>query len=210
ATQIRFDVMVLADSLRSGCGLSCASWPASVRVRVKNTDLTESEVWYVYGDKGGQGRALGNIVIVARGDAPAGTWLRGEHFRIREALPRADTILQVAIGAVGGDIGARFDNIVVPVPVPATIVLTPDNAQVAAPAGQAQLRAAVFDSAGTATPWIRVTWSSSDTLIARVDSTGLVTGLAGGHVVIRAAAGTIRDSASVTVSAPVRRRGRRP
>ncbi|MFI5213355.1 MAG: RCC1 domain-containing protein, partial [Gemmatimonadales bacterium] len=47
ATQIRFDVMVLADSLRSGCGLSCASWPASVRVRVKNTDLTESEVWYV-------------------------------------------------------------------------------------------------------------------------------------------------------------------
>ncbi len=209
-TRIQFDVMVLADSLRTGCGLNCASWPASVRVRVKNTDLTESEVWYVYGDKGGQGRALGNVVIVARGDAPAGRWLRGERFAIREALPRADTILQVAIGGVGGDIGARFDNIIVPVPVPATIVLTPDNAQIAGPAGHAQLRAAVFDSAGTATPWIRVTWSSSDTLIARVDSTGQVTGMAGGHAVIRAAAGAIRDSASVTVSAPVRRRGRRP
>jgi len=51
ATTIQFDVMVLADSLRTGCGLNCASWPRSVRVRVKNTDLTESEAWYVYGDK---------------------------------------------------------------------------------------------------------------------------------------------------------------
>ena len=201
-TEIQFDVMVLADSLRPGCGLNCASWPASVRVRVKNTDLTESEVWYVYGDRGGQGRGLGNVVIVARGDAAAGTWLRGEHFRIREALPRADTVLQIAIGAVGSDIGARFDNIAIPVPVPATIVLTPDNAQLVAPSGHAQLRAAVFDSAGTATTWVKVVWSSSDTLIARVDSTGLVTGLGGGHVVIRAAVGTIRDSASVTVTAP--------
>jgi len=78
ATTIQFDVMVLADSLRTGCGLNCASWPASVRVRVKNTDLTESEAWYVYGDKGGAGRALGNVVIVARGDARAGTWLKSE------------------------------------------------------------------------------------------------------------------------------------
>lgn len=112
-TQIQFDVMVLADPLRTDCGLNCASWPASVRVRVRNNDLTESEVWYVYGSKGGGGRALGNVVVVARGNAPIGRWLRGQRFTIRATLPRADTILQVAIGGVGGDIGARFDNIIV-------------------------------------------------------------------------------------------------
>src|SRR5262249_29209848 len=97
ATQIQFDVMVLPDWLRLGCGLNCASWPAAVRLRVKNTDLTESEVWYVYGDKGGQSRTFRSAVIVARGDAEPGHWMREERFTVRSALPRADTILEVAI-----------------------------------------------------------------------------------------------------------------
>jgi uncharacterized protein YjdB len=57
---------------------------------------------------------------------------------------------------------------------------------------------------------VGVTWSSSDTLVARVDSTGLVTAVAGGRAIIRAAAGPITDSATVTVASAQRRPGRRP
>ncbi len=113
-----------------------------------------------------------------------------------------------ALGDLNGFFGLMFDNIFVPVPIPRTIVLTPDNVQLPGAGAHAQIRAAVFDSSGTATPWIGVAWSSSDTLVARVDSSGLVTAAAGGRAIIRAVAGVITDSASVTVTAPRRRRGR--
>jgi hypothetical protein len=65
-----------------------------------------------------------------------------------------------------------------------------------------QLTATVRDLHGNALG-VSVRWSSSDTLVATVSATGLVTGVAAGTAVITATAGRESDSATVTVLAPV-------
>jgi alpha-tubulin suppressor-like RCC1 family protein len=209
-TQIQFDVEVVADSLRSGCGVNCGAWPAMVRVRVRNSDLSESEVWYAFSDKGGQGRTLGNVVIVGKNDAPAGTWLREQKFTIRDALPRADTILQVSLGGIGGDFEAHYDNIYLPVPVLTSVDIKPDSLVLTHAAPTSRLRGSAKDAAGADLPFIPLTWTSTDTAVARVDSLGTVTGVKTGHAMIRATTGTFSDSAKVTVQmAPTRGPARR-
>ena len=202
ATELQFDVMVRASS--AGCGLNCASYPAVVRLRVKNSDLTESEVWYAYGDKGGRSRSLGHVVIVARGDLRPGVW-QTERVTIRDALPRADTILQVSLGGVAGDFAARFDNILLPVPVAATLTIAPDSLRPMNARARATLRAAVRDASGALLPSVPVRWTSGDTAVARVDSVGVVTAVGAGRTFIKAVSATAVDSAAVTVRAPSRR-----
>jgi hypothetical protein len=202
ATQVQFDVMVKTGL--AGCGLNCASFPAVVRLRVRNSDLTESEVWYAYGDHGGKSRSLGNVVIVAKGDAVAGTWLREQRFTVRDALPRADTILQVSLGGVGADFAARFDNLLIPVPVVASLAVNPDSARLTV-GERVPLRAAVKDAAGADMPGVSVTWTSSNAAVAQVDSTGLVRAMAAGSAIIRARAAALGDSVKITVAAPGRR-----
>ncbi len=209
-TQIQFDVMVDADSGRAGCGLNCTSWPAMVRVRVRNSDLTESEAWYAFSDRGGQGRTLGNVVIVGKPDAPAGTWLREQRFTIRDALPRADTILQISLGGIGPDFAARYDNILLPVPVLTRLELRPDSVSLTTAAPTAHLHVTPKDAGGNEMTPVPLTWSTSDTTIASVDSTGLVRGLKTGRAIVRVSAGTTSDSAVVRVQmAPVRAPARR-
>jgi uncharacterized protein YjdB/alpha-tubulin suppressor-like RCC1 family protein len=75
-----------------------------------------------------------------------------------------------------------------------------------------QLSATVTDSIGSPLSGRAVTWESADTLIARVNATGLVTGVGAGSVVIRARSegkvaavtltGRLRRVASITVAAP--------
>jgi alpha-tubulin suppressor-like RCC1 family protein len=212
ATQIQFDVMVRQGGML--CGLNCANYPAVVRLRVRNSDLTESEVWYAYGDRGGQNHSFGGVVIVARGDLTAGTWLREQRFTVRDALPRADTIVQVSLGGIGAEFGARFDNILLPVPVATTLDVTPDSVRITSAAPPTRLRATVREASGAEMPGTRITWLSSDTLIARVDSSGGLTLFGNGRAVIRARAGALADSTVVVVRlAParqVRRAGGRP
>jgi len=208
-TQVQFDVMVRQGG--APCGLNCANYPAVVRLRVKNSDLTESEVWYAFGDRGGQSHSFGGVVIVVRGDVTAGSWLRAQRFTVRDALPRADTILQVSLGGIGAEFGARFDNLLLPVPVAIALVVTPDSVRLTGRAAPTRLRAVVRDAGGSEIPEARVAWQSSDTTIARVDSTGTVLAVANGRAVIRAQAGALVDSTRVTVRlAPVRRPARRP
>ncbi len=199
STQVQFDVQVLADSARAGCGLNCASWPAIVRLRVKNSDLTESEIWYAFSDQGGASRTLGSVIIVARGDVPTGQWLREQRFTIRDAAPRADTILQVSVGGIGGDFAARFDNFYLPVPQLAKLDVKPDSVVLTAAAPTVRLRATAKDGSGVELPWTRVAWSSSEPEVARVDSLGNVTAARTGRTIIHANAGGISDSAQVHV-----------
>jgi alpha-tubulin suppressor-like RCC1 family protein len=209
ATQIQFDVMVRQGGML--CGLNCANYPAVVRLRVKNSDLTESEVWYAYGDRGGQHHSFGGVVIVARGDLTAGTWLREQRFTVRDALPRADTIVQVSLGGIGAEFGARFDNILLPVPVATALDVTPDSARITAATPRTRLRATVRDASGAEIPHVKVTWLSSDTLVVRVDSMGTLAPAANGRALIRARAGTLGDSVLVSVRrGSGRRRGRGP
>ena len=57
-----------------------------------------------------------------------------------------------------------------------------------------------FDAHGVVVPNVAFTWSSSDSLLASVGATGLVTALDEGTVVIAAAADSVKGVASVRVT----------
>ncbi len=212
-TAIQFDVLVQAGFM--GCGLNCAEWPAAVRVRTRNSDLSETEIWFAYGTGGGAGTTLGGVTIAARGDLAAGEWLRGQRFVVRDHLPRADTIIQISLGGLGADFSARFDNIVLPVPEPRAMAIQPASPPPMRPGAAVQLTAAARDASDEPMPWVAVAWSSGDTLVARVDAAGLLTAVRAGRTWIRAAAGPLADSVQITVTppprpGPTRRPGRPP
>src|SRR2546429_574472 len=63
-----------------------------------------------------------------------------------------------------------------------------------------RLKATAFDAHGVVVPNVAFTWSSSDSLLASVGATGLVTALDEGTVVIAAAADSVKGVASVRVT----------
>src|SRR5437867_2179054 len=87
-----------------------------------------------------------------------------------------------------------------PVPV-GSVVVTPNPATV--PAGlKTPLTATPLDTAGNPLlGWTgTVTWSSGDTAVAKVDGSGLVSGIAPGSVTITATAGTENGTSAGTVT----------
>ena len=99
--------------------------------------------------------------------------------------------------------------VVAAAPVPATVAITPDTVAVAALGDTVRLVAEVRDQLGRVMEREPVAWSSSDTLVATVDSAGLVTAAANGTATItamaRGASGTalvnvMQSAGSVTVS----------
>lgn len=80
----------------------------------------------------------------------------------------------------------------------ASLTISPDSAVVDVGKTR-QLTAIVQDSAGNELTGRLVRWSSSDTALVKVDSTGLVTGIAAGPAVITARSGRAVDSAPVFV-----------
>src|ERR1700694_3276860 len=61
------------------------------------------------------------------------------------------------------------------------------------------LLATAFDRAGNVIPTVRVLWSSNNTLVARVDNNGTVTGIANGVAIIEGRVGARKGSAAVQV-----------
>ena len=84
-------------------------------------------------------------------------------------------------------------------PVPTAIVVTPDTLALTALAQTAELSAAVRDQAGRMMEGVAVSWSSADTMVAAVDTTGLVTAVGGGVTAVFALAGEVSGTAMVTV-----------
>ena len=82
----------------------------------------------------------------------------------------------------------------------AKVDVTPEN-PTAAKGGTTQLAAAATDGNGFSVAQAGFVWTSSDTLVATVDSTGLVSGVEEGSAVITATSGTASDTVTVTVSA---------
>jgi len=62
------------------------------------------------------------------------------------------------------------------------------------------LLATAFDRAGNVIPTARITWSSKNIKIARVDNNGTVIGVAGGETIVEAAAGQRKGSVIVQVT----------
>lgn len=84
-------------------------------------------------------------------------------------------------------------------PRPATVTVTPANAELAALGATAQLTAQVMDQYGQVMASANVTWSSSAALVAAVDGSGLVTAAGNGAATITATAGSASGTAAVTV-----------
>jgi phosphatidylinositol-3-phosphatase len=83
----------------------------------------------------------------------------------------------------------------------ASVTISPPSASVQV--GQTvQLTATAKDSSGAQLADALVTWSSSDTTVARVSGGGLVTGRAAGSATITATSGTKSATAAVAVTAP--------
>ena len=85
-----------------------------------------------------------------------------------------------------------------PVPVATSVTVVPASAILTAPEGTARFTAEVRDQDGRIMAGAVVAWWSSDSLVARVDNTGLVTGMAGGATTITAAVGEASGTAEIT------------
>jgi uncharacterized protein YjdB len=86
-------------------------------------------------------------------------------------------------------------------PTPTNVTVAPTTATVAVGATQA-LAATVQDQNGVVMSGQAVTWSSSNTGVATVNASGVVTGVTAGSATITATASSKTGSASITVSAP--------
>ena len=86
-------------------------------------------------------------------------------------------------------------------PTPTTVTVSPATATVAIGATQT-LAATVKDQNGVVMSGQAVTWSSSNTAVATVNASGVVTGVAAGSATISATSSGKTGSASLTVNAP--------
>ena len=85
-------------------------------------------------------------------------------------------------------------------PMPTAVEVTPDTVVLTALGQAMPLSAAVLDQIGRAMPGVSVSWSSGDTLVATVDTMGLVTAAAEGATAVVAMAGEASGEAVVRVT----------
>jgi hypothetical protein len=114
----------------------------------------------------------------------------------------AITGLQAGVGTVRATAGvvAGDAQVVVRNPSAGSITFSRDTATIAIPGGATQLIATVRDSSGKPLANPSVTWQSSAPLIASVNSTGLVIGVAVGSATITAASDAASATARVSVA----------
>src|SRR5213595_3502732 len=129
------------------------------------------------------------------------TTLGGRHYGHYKASADTGTAKVIARGTEGGIADTAVVR-VAPIPV-TTVTVAPASASVLV--GQLLvLSATTADSAGNVLSGRTVTWASSNSLVATVTSTGLLTGLATGTTTITATSEGARGTAAVAVTvAPV-------
>ena len=103
---------------------------------------------------------------------------------------------KVEITATAGGVVGRAALVVV-APAPAAVAVTPEAVALAVLGDTVRLMAEVRDQAGRPMEGVPVAWTSGDTLVATVDSTGLVTAAGKGTATITATAGSASGTAVV-------------
>ena len=111
-----------------------------------------------------------------------------------ESLAEGEAVVTATASGVGGDVGLTVVS-----PLPTTLALSPDTARLTALDQTVQLAAEVREQSGRVMAEAFVSWSSGDTLVATVDSVGLVTAVGGGTTTVTAAAGDVTDTIVVMV-----------
>ena len=109
------------------------------------------------------------------------------------AVGDGDVSVAAASGEAAGGATVTVDQAV------AEVRVSPDSVTFAAIGDTARLAAMAVDANGHAVADVEVAWSSGDTLVAVVDSAGLVTAVGGGDVSVAAASGEAAGSAAVAV-----------
>ena len=84
-------------------------------------------------------------------------------------------------------------------PRPATVTVAPETVELTVQGGAARLTASVLDQNGHALAGADLVWASSDTLVVRVDDSGILTAVGDGTARVTARAGAATGSAEVTV-----------
>ncbi len=85
-------------------------------------------------------------------------------------------------------------------PTPAQVLVTPPTAQLDVAGASQQFTAQVLDSDGQTITGTAVSWSSTSTTVATVSSGGLATAVSSGTSMIRATAGAVSGTATLTVT----------
>ena len=126
------------------------------------------------------------------------------------ALSGADlSVTGVASGAAavtvtasdpGGLSASQSFAVEVAAPAPTVVTVTPNTAMLTAIDQTVRLSADVHDQLARPIAGAAVVWSSGDTIVAAVDTSGLVTALANGTATVTARSGDVSDSASIVVS----------
>ena len=107
------------------------------------------------------------------------------------------------ITASAGDVQAMVEITVVSATQPVVSVEVSPSAETITLGGTLQLSAEAFDENGQAVAGVEFSWESNNTLVATVDATGLVTGVAEGTATIFASAGSVQGRAHIAVVNPV-------
>ena len=105
---------------------------------------------------------------------------------------------EVEVAATSSEVTGRTV-LVVEAPMPTTVTVAPDSLELPAIGDTVRLVAGVRDQIGRVMAGEAVAWASEDTLVATVDSAGLVMAIGNGRVTIIARAGTASGSAAASV-----------
>ena len=105
---------------------------------------------------------------------------------------------EAVVMATAADVTGGADLSVV-APLPTTVAVSSDTVAFTAIGETVQLAAEVREQSGRVMGEALVSWASGDTLVAAVDSAGLVTAVGGGTTTVTAAAGDVSAAVVVTV-----------
>ena len=105
---------------------------------------------------------------------------------------------EAVVTATASGVTGEAELSVVP-PLPTTVLVSPDTLRLTALGQTGQLAAEVREQAGRVMAEAFVSWSSGDTLVAVVDSVGLVTAVGGGTTTVTATVGEVSATTVVSV-----------
>ena len=181
-------------------GSASGSATVSVEQSVAAVSVTPDSAAIVVGDT----VRLSAAALDALGNEVAGasfSWSSGDTLvatvdsaGLVQGLGPGETELAASSSGVTG-----LARLVVSPAAPTTVTITPDSASLTALGDTVRLSAEVFDQVGRRMPGAAVAWSSADSVVAAVDSAGLVRAEGSGATAVTASSGSASGSAWVSV-----------
>ena len=181
-------------SIKATASINVLAVPAaSVAVSLASSTLSSRQTTQATAIvKDAQGNILSGRIVAWQSSNPALATVDSKGL-VTAIANGSVTISAIVDGQVGGA------PLTVSAPVPASIVITPGSLSLTL--GQStQLAAEVRDAKGVAIPNQPITWSSKNTAVAPISSTGVINGTTVGQTMVQASADGLTDDAQVSVT----------